>query len=139
MASSPILAVVGALMCTSIQDFNWSDVEESVPAFACLIMIPLTYNIAFGIISGVGLWVVIQLALGPYRLAKKADPFIKFKLLFADDLSHDKMCAASCGTFMNELARTDDDSATAAASGGEAGGGEGEEGLGGNGNHSKEV
>mmetsp|Transcript_32531 Transcript_32531/g.70213 ORF Transcript_32531/g.70213 Transcript_32531/m.70213 type:complete len:597 (-) Transcript_32531:134-1924(-) len=141
MASSPILAVVGALMCTSIQDFNWSDVEESVPAFACLIMIPLTYNIAFGIISGVGLWVIIQLILVPYRLARKEDPFVKFKMLFEEELSHDKMCAASCGTFLNELGKNDDDKDAAQQKKDDDDDevGEEEQLEAGNGNHAKEV
>ena len=101
MASSPIIAVVGAMMCTSIQNFNWGDVEESIPAFATLIMIPLTYNIAYGIIAGVCLWLFIQVGLVPFRFFKKVDPFIKFKLLFSDEVSHDVMCSASCANFIS--------------------------------------
>merc|ERR1712134_97001 len=51
LASAPILSVVGALMFTSVEDFNWGDAEEAIPAFITLILIPLTFNIAYGIIA----------------------------------------------------------------------------------------
>jgi len=82
LASGPILALVGGMMLQNINGMDWSDLEEALPAFAVLVMIPFTYNIAYGIISGIGLWLIVQFLLIPYRLIKKEDPFVHFKALW---------------------------------------------------------
>jgi len=81
LASGPILCIVGALMMKNIQGFDWGDIEEALPAFCVLVMIPLTYSISYGIIGGTFLWLIIQTLLIPYRMILKQDPFIKFKML----------------------------------------------------------
>ena len=95
LATGPILVIIGTMMCTSIQDFDWGDFEESVPAFITLVMIPFTFNIAYGIIGGTFFWLLVQIFLVPFRLFKRQDPLIKIKLLFASQVSHSKMCAHS--------------------------------------------
>lgn len=85
LASGPILSIVGGLMMKNIENFEWSDVEEALPAFACLVMIPLTYNTAYGIIAGTMMWIIMQVLLMPYRAFKKQDPLVKFKLLLGPD------------------------------------------------------
>jgi len=104
LASAPILAVVGALMLTSVEDFDWGDPEEALPAFITLILIPLTFNIAYGIIGGAVFWLIIQVGLIPWRMIKKQDPFIKFKVLFSEGNSHQKMCSYSVAN-VNEDSR----------------------------------
>ena len=95
LATGPILVIIGTMMCTSIQDFDWGDFEESVPAFITLVMIPFTFNIAYGIIGGTFFWLLVQIFLVPFRLFKRQDPLIKIKLLFASQVSHSKMCVHS--------------------------------------------
>ena len=82
LASGPILCIVGALMQKHINEIEWGDVEEALPAFATLVLIPYTYNIAYGIIGGTFFWIIMQILLMPVRLIKKEDPLIKFKILF---------------------------------------------------------
>ncbi|QDZ23810.1 adenine/guanine permease AZG1 [Chloropicon primus] len=96
LASGPILCIVGALMMKNISDFDWSDAEEALPAFATLVMIPLTFNIAYGIIAGTMMWIIMQVLLMPWRmLVLKKDPLIKFKLLLLDEVTLDAFNEAS--------------------------------------------
>ena len=61
-ATAAVLILVGAAMFTSIGKINFSKLEEGVPAFLTLILIPLTFSITLGIlwgfISHVGLYLM---------------------------------------------------------------------------------
>jgi AGZA family xanthine/uracil permease-like MFS transporter len=61
-ATGAVLILVGAAMFTSIGQINFSKLEEGVPAFLTLILIPLTFSITQGIlwgfISHVGLYLM---------------------------------------------------------------------------------
>ena len=71
-------------MLTTIEGLDWgsSNIEEALPAFITLMLIPLTFNIAYGIIAGTLFWIIIQILLVPVRLVKKEDPLVKCKELF---------------------------------------------------------
>lgn len=62
-ASAAVLILVGAAMFRSVGQINFSKVEEGVPAFLTLILIPLTFSITQGIlwgfISHVGLYLMV--------------------------------------------------------------------------------
>ncbi len=47
-ATGPALILVGALMLAHVTHINWSSVQEAVPAFLTLCVMPLTYSIAYG-------------------------------------------------------------------------------------------
>ncbi|QDZ23180.1 AzgA purine transporter [Chloropicon primus] len=79
LATGPIVVIVGAMMMTSVEGFEWSNVEDGLPAFLTLLLIPLTFNIAYGIIAGTIFWFIIQIFLIPYRLVKKEDPLKRLK------------------------------------------------------------
>ena len=81
LATAPILPIVGALMMQNIMDFDWNDLEEAFPAFAVITLVPLTFNIANGIIGGVMLWLIIQFLIAPIRILRREDPLIKFKMI----------------------------------------------------------
>lgn len=66
-AVSPVLVIVGAMMATSLKDIDYSDFTESIPAFICLIAMPLTYNIANGIVMGMISYVAINLLTGNHH------------------------------------------------------------------------
>ena len=51
-ATGPVLVLVGLMMMASILKVDFSDYSESVPAFVCIIMMPLCSSIADGIILG---------------------------------------------------------------------------------------
>ena len=62
-ATAAVLILVGAAMFKSVGQINFSKMEEGVPAFLTLILIPLTFSITQGIlwgfISHVGLYLMV--------------------------------------------------------------------------------
>ncbi|KAL5076488.1 hypothetical protein RYX36_015472 [Vicia faba] len=60
-AIGPSLVMVGVMMMKVVKDIDWSNVKEAVPAFAIMILMPLTYSIANGIVAGIGLYVALSL------------------------------------------------------------------------------
>ncbi|HET7559018.1 MAG TPA: NCS2 family permease [Limnochordia bacterium] len=66
-ATAPALIVVGFLMMSVIKDIDFSNIEESLPAFVTLIGIPLTFSIADGIGWGFISYVAIKLLGGKFR------------------------------------------------------------------------
>lgn len=59
-ATAPALIIVGLYMISSVKDIEMNDFSESIPAFICIITMPLTYSIAEGIALGVISYVVIN-------------------------------------------------------------------------------
>lgn len=66
-ATAPALILVGFLMLTVIRDIDFSDLTESLPAFAVLVTIPFTYSIADGIGAGFLSYVVLKMLAGRWR------------------------------------------------------------------------
>jgi adenine/guanine/hypoxanthine permease len=61
------LVLVGLMMARPLGEIAWDRWEISVPAFATVIIMPLTYNIAYGIAFGLVLYPVLMLARGKGR------------------------------------------------------------------------
>ena len=72
-ATAPALIIVGLLMLEPVKNIPFSDFSESIPAFVCLIMMPLTYSIANGILLGMITYVLMNLVTGK---AKKLSPIM---------------------------------------------------------------
>ena len=72
-ATAPALIFVGFLMVSSVIKVNFSDLTEAVPAYLCMLAMPLMYSIAEGIAMGVVSYVVINLLCGK---AKKITPLM---------------------------------------------------------------
>lgn len=72
-ATAPALIFVGFLMVTAIVDIKFDDLTEAVPAYLCLIAMPLMYSISEGIAIGVISYVVINLFCGK---SKKITPLM---------------------------------------------------------------
>ncbi len=51
-ATASVLILVGASMCRSVGQISFSKIEESLPAFLTIILIPLTFSITQGILWG---------------------------------------------------------------------------------------
>lgn len=66
-ATAPALIVVGAFMMRGVVKLDWRRIDEGVPAFLTLAVMPFTYSIANGLAIGVVSWVVIKLASGKAR------------------------------------------------------------------------
>ena len=60
---------------SSVREINWDYVGDAVPAFLTLLIIPLTYNIAFGVIAGVLSYVVLRF-VPRFPFAAAAFPFV---------------------------------------------------------------
>merc|ERR1712154_34949 len=52
---------VGTLMLRSVSKINWTDFRQAFPAFLSIVMMPFTYSIAYGIISGLAMHAIIHL------------------------------------------------------------------------------
>ena len=59
-ATGPALVIVGALMMERVADVDWGNIEEAVPAFVTVAVMPLTYSVAYGVIAGLAAHVAIQ-------------------------------------------------------------------------------
>ncbi|CAE6451696.1 unnamed protein product [Rhizoctonia solani] len=59
-ATGGALVLVGSLMIKNVVDINWSYIGDAVPAFLTLIIIPFTYNIAYGLITGIITYVLLN-------------------------------------------------------------------------------
>lgn len=63
-STAPVLVFVGLLMSRSITMINFKDLDEALPAFLSMMLIPLTYSIGQGIIWGFLSYTVLKIALG---------------------------------------------------------------------------
>lgn len=72
-ATAPALIFVGFLMVSAVTEINFNDLTEAIPAYLCLIAMPLMYSISEGIAVGVISYVVINLVCGK---AKKITPLM---------------------------------------------------------------
>ena len=55
------------IMLGSVTRINFDDLTEVVPAFATIVMMLFTYNIANGLTAGLALYPIIKLASGRFR------------------------------------------------------------------------
>lgn len=63
-ATAPALIMVGLFMMSPILDIDLKDYTESIPAFLTMIMMPLSYSIAEGIVFGVVSFTMLKLLSG---------------------------------------------------------------------------
>lgn len=66
-ATAPALVIVGLLMLEPIRNVPFSDFTESLPAFICILMMPLTYSISNGILLGMISYVLINVLCGKFK------------------------------------------------------------------------
>ena len=66
-ATAPVLFLVGLLMIEPIRNINFSDYTESIPAFICIITMPLAYSISDGILLGMISYVVLNTISGQFK------------------------------------------------------------------------
>ena len=63
-ATAPALLFVGFLMISAVVEIDFNDLTEAVPAYLCLVAMPLLYSISEGIAFGVISYVGINLFTG---------------------------------------------------------------------------
>ncbi|KAK5834770.1 hypothetical protein PVK06_010446 [Gossypium arboreum] len=60
-AVGPPLILVGVLMMRAVVEIEWDDMRQAIPAFVTLILMPLSYSIAYGLIGGIGTYIVLHI------------------------------------------------------------------------------
>ncbi len=66
-ATAPVLILVGLMMMSSVLKVNFADYSEAIPAFICIIFMPLAYSISDGIVLGMISYVLVNLLTGKYK------------------------------------------------------------------------
>lgn len=66
-ATTPVLVLVGLMMMGSVLNVNFQDYSESIPAFICILFMPLCYSISDGIVLGHLSYIFINLFCGNYK------------------------------------------------------------------------
>ncbi|OYO09009.1 permease [Enemella evansiae] len=66
-AATPVLVFVGFLMMAQVGGVEWDDVEQGLPAFLTLALMPFTYSISIGIGAGFITFVLLKVARGKAR------------------------------------------------------------------------
>jgi len=67
-ATGCTLILVGAMMARACTDINWRYIGDSVPAFLTMAIMPFTYSIAYGLITGIVTYTILN--TGAWLLAK---------------------------------------------------------------------
>ncbi|WP_106478662.1 NCS2 family permease [Phytohalomonas tamaricis] len=72
IATAPALIMVGVFMLDPIRSINWYELDDAIPAFLAMILIPLTYSITHGVVFGFLAFVLVKLGVGKSREIKPA-------------------------------------------------------------------
>lgn len=64
LATAPALVLVGTFMIQPVTRIRWTNLDEAIPCFLALVLIPFSYSITQGIVWGFLSWTVIKLAVG---------------------------------------------------------------------------
>jgi AGZA family xanthine/uracil permease-like MFS transporter len=63
-ATAPVLIIVGVMMVSSLKNIEWGDLEEAIPAFMTVVMMPFAYSISDGIGLGFIFYCIVKLVTG---------------------------------------------------------------------------
>jgi len=69
-ATASALIIVGLFMISPIMKIDLNDFTEAIPAFLTIIMMPLTYSIAQGIVFGMLSYVILKVLTGRHKEVK---------------------------------------------------------------------
>lgn len=64
IATAPALILVGVFMMKPVIKINWSEMDDAIPAFLAMVLIPFSYSITQGIIWGFLSWTIVKTILG---------------------------------------------------------------------------
>jgi AGZA family xanthine/uracil permease-like MFS transporter len=67
IATAPALILVGVFMIKTVTKINWHQLDDAIPAFLAMVLIPFSYSITQGIIYGFLSWTFVKLAMGKYK------------------------------------------------------------------------
>ena len=81
-ATAPVLILVGLMMMSSVKKVDFLDYSEAIPAFICIIFMPLAYSISDGIVLGMISYVLINLLCGHTKKLTPAMYILAFIFVF---------------------------------------------------------
>lgn len=64
IATAPVLILTGLFMSEPMGRINWASMEDAIPAFLAIVLIPLTFSITLGLSLAIIGYVVMKLVLG---------------------------------------------------------------------------
>ncbi|MCX2740392.1 NCS2 family permease [Pontibacter anaerobius] len=86
IATAPALVLVGAFMVRPITKIDWFKMDDAIPAFLAMVLIPFTYSITQGIIWGFLSWTALKVVSGKRKEVSIAlwviDAFAILALIF---------------------------------------------------------
>lgn len=88
IATAPALILVGVFMMKPVTQIHWSELDDAIPAFLAMVLVPLTYSITQGIIWGFLSWTIIKLVLGKTKEVSIALILIDIAAIVALVLEH---------------------------------------------------
>ncbi|KAI1349906.1 purine transporter [Xylaria sp. FL0043] len=59
-ATGSVLILIGSMMMPAAVEINWRYIGDAVPAFVTIVVMPFTYSIAYGLIAGIILYIIIN-------------------------------------------------------------------------------
>lgn len=65
--TAPVLILIGVFMSNGINEIDWKDLTEAIPAFLTMLIMPLSYSINIGIGIGFISYTLIQIVVGNAR------------------------------------------------------------------------
>ena len=66
-ATTPVLVLVGLMMMSSVARIEFNDYSEAIPAFICILLMPLSYSISEGIVLGHLSYIFINALCGKFK------------------------------------------------------------------------
>ncbi len=66
-ATAAVLIIVGLFMLEPVKNIPLTDYAEAIPAFICIVMMPLAYSISDGILLGMISYVVLNVLCGNFK------------------------------------------------------------------------
>ena len=79
-AIAPVLIIVGLMMLEPVKNIDFNDFSEAIPAFVCIIVMPLAYSISDGILIGMICYTIFNLLCGNFK--KLTPTMIILSILF---------------------------------------------------------
>lgn len=64
VATAPVLILTGLFMSEPMSRIRWTDLDEALPAFLAIVLIPLTFSITLGLSLAIISYVLIKLVCG---------------------------------------------------------------------------
>ena len=66
-ATAPVLILVGVMMCSSLKEIEWTDIDVAIPSFLTVLTMPLFYSITNGLAFGFISYTIIKVCKGKFK------------------------------------------------------------------------